>query len=574
MIADGERGILIGPRGEFVWMCMPRWDSDAIFSALIGGEGVYAITPVNRFVWGGHYESGSLIWRERSITQGSIIECRSAMAFPGDPHRAIVLRRLIAASSDAHVTVLLDPRPSFGAESLRRLHRDDRGVWTGEAGSLHVRWQGAGAAQVVRAPHRGPRLAMESIVPAGQHHDFVLELSDAALPDELPDPGREWRGVEEAWHRAMPDFSGVISPGEAQHSYAVLRGLTSSGGGMVAATTMSLPERAAEGRNYDYRYVWIRDQCFTGEAVAAAGPHPLLDDAVRFVAGCLLAHGPDMKPAYTSTGGAIPDQRSLDLGGYPGGFDIIGNHVNKQFQLDGFGEALLLLAAAARHDHLDADGWRAAEIAADAIGRHWQHPDAGIWELDPRYWTHSRLIGVAGLRAMSAAGAPATRVREWLALAEAMLHKTTATSLHPSGRWQRATDDERVDAALLFPPIRGALRAHDPRTLATMRAIEQDLGQNGFVYRFRQSEGPLSDAEGAFLLCGFAMALAAHQQGHDVDATRWFERSRNACGPPGLYTEEFDVIERQLRGNAPQAFVHAVMLECCVRLARPWHDEY
>jgi GH15 family glucan-1,4-alpha-glucosidase len=155
-----------------------------------------------------------------------------------------------------------------------------------------------------------------------------------------------------------------------------------------------------------------------------------------------------------------------------------------------------------------------------------------------------------------------------------MLHKTTATSLHPSGRWQRATDDERVDAALLFPPIRGALRAHDPRTLATMRAIEQDLGQNGFVYRFRQSEGPLSDAEGAFLLCGFAMALAAHQQGHDVDATRWFERSRNACGPPGLYTEEFDVIERQLRGNAPQAFVHAVMLECCVRLARPWHDEY
>ena len=66
---------------------------------------------------------------------------------------------------------------------------------------------------------------------------------------------------------------------DTRHAYAVLRGLTSSGGGMVAAATMSLPERAAQGRNYDYRYVWIRDQCYAGQAVAADGPHPLLDDA-------------------------------------------------------------------------------------------------------------------------------------------------------------------------------------------------------------------------------------------------------------------------------------------------------
>ena len=86
---------------------------------------------------------------------------------------------------------------------------------------------------------------------------------------------------------------------------------------MVAAT-MSLPERAGQGRNYDYRYAWIRDQCYTGQAVAVAGPHPLLDDAVRFVTERLLADGPDLKPAYTVAGGAVPGERSLQLPGYPG----------------------------------------------------------------------------------------------------------------------------------------------------------------------------------------------------------------------------------------------------------------
>ena len=114
------------------------------------------------------------------------------------------------------------------------------------------------------------------------------------------------------------------------------------------------------------------------------------------------------------------------------------------------------------------------------------------------------------------------------------------------------------------------MAADDPRTLATLTALEEELGVDSYLYRFRQGAGPLEDAEGAFLLCGFTMALALHQQGRDVEATRWFERNRAACGPPGLYSEEFDVDQRQLRGNLPQAFVHALMLECSARLAKPW----
>ena len=158
---------------------------------------------------------------------------------------------------------------------------------------------------------------------------------------------------------------------------------------MVAAATTSLPERAEAGRNYDYRYVWIRDQCYAGQAAAAvAGGDPLLDAAVDFVAARLLEHGDHLAPAYTTTGDAVPDQRHLDLPGYPGGSDIIGNWVNQQFQLDAFGEALLLFAAAAAHDRLDTDTGRPPKSPPRAIAHRWTEPDAGIWEIETRAWTH------------------------------------------------------------------------------------------------------------------------------------------------------------------------------------------
>jgi GH15 family glucan-1,4-alpha-glucosidase len=338
---------------------------------------------------------------------------------------------------------------------------------------------------------------------------------------------------------------------------------------MVAAATTSLPERAEAGRNYDYRYAWIRDQCYVGQAAAVSGAYPLLDEAVRFVSARLHDDGPKLAPAYTVDGGRVPDQHRLDLPGYPGGFDLVGNWVNRQFQLDGFGEALLLLATAARHHRLDSGGWQAARIAADAVAARWQEPDAGIWELGDQAWTHSRLDCSAGLRALAGTGRAPDLAPGWRALADAIVTDTAAHALHPSGRWQRSPQDPGLDAALLLPPVRGAVPADDPRTVLTLRAYAAELTEDGYAYRFRHDQRPLGEAEGAFLLCGFMLALAQHQQGDQVGAVRWFERNRAACGPAGLFCEEYDVTQRQLRGNMPQAFVHALMLECAARLAAP-----
>jgi alpha,alpha-trehalase len=345
-----------------------------------------------------------------------------------------------------------------------------------------------------------------------------------------------------------------------------MSGLTSADGGMVAAATMALPERADQGRNYDYRYAWIRDQAFAGQAVAALGPHPLMDTAVGFVARRLLDDGPRLMPAYTVTGEPIPDERQVGLPGYPGGRDIVGNQVRGQFQLDAFGEALLLFAAAADHDRLGSDEWRAAEIAVAAIEARRGECDAGIWELDPARWTHGRLACAAGLRAIAAHTPGREEQARRLALADAIVAEAAEHGLHPDGRWQRTYEDERVDAALLVAALRGALPADDPRSRATLEAVLSELTEDGYCYRFRPDERPLGEAEGAFLLCGFWVSLALDQVGRREEALRWFERNRTAAGPAGLLSEEFDVRQRQLRGNLPQAFVHALLLECAATL--------
>ena len=221
------------------------------------------------------------------------------------------------------------------------------GVWLGRVGGLYLRWSGA---DVARAEVDNGALTLDIDLRPGQAHDLVLELSEHPLDDEPVDPDRAWTATEAAWRDTMPALDDVLSPSDARRSYAVLRGLTSRSGGMVAAATTSLPERAEAGRNYDYRYVWIRDQCYAGHAAAVAGCPQLLADATRFVSERLLEHGDQLAPAYTTTGDPVPSIRHLSLPGYPGGFDIVGNHVNKQFQLDAFGESLVLFAAAAERD--------------------------------------------------------------------------------------------------------------------------------------------------------------------------------------------------------------------------------
>jgi GH15 family glucan-1,4-alpha-glucosidase len=201
-----------------------------------------------------------------------------------------------------------------------------------------------------------------------------------------------------------------------------------------------------------------------------------------------------------------------------------------------------------------------------AAAETWQRPDAGLWELEDRWWSHSRLMVVAGLRAWADTPAGRSGARDVRDLAGRITDETSARCTHPSGRWQRAADDERVDAALVVPALRGALPWNDPRSRATLAAVRTELDVQSYVFRYRAGDRPLGQAEGAFLLCSYWVCLAEALAGDRVSAVRRLERALAACGPPGLFSEEYDVTERQLRGNLPQAFVHAMALEVTTRL--------
>jgi alpha,alpha-trehalase len=562
LLADGYRGALVGPRGEIPWLCAPRWDSNAVLSELVGGQGLYAVTPIGRYVWGGYYEPGTLIWRGRWVTELGVAECRDALAYPGRPDVITLLRRVEATDGDAVVDVLLQLSADFGHAGRQQVQRHDGGDWLIQTGSLRCCWSGAADADV----DDDGALRLRLRVPAGGHHDLVLRIG-GHVRSESVDPDQLWQETEQTWLATVPGFERSVAPRDSVHAYAVMRGLTVPGGGMVAAATLGMPERAEAGRNYDYRYVWLRDLAYAGMSAGVDAPLELMDEAVAFTTARVLERGDRIAPAYRVDGSELPDETTLDLPGYPGGADVVGNWVNGQFQLDSCGEMLQLYATAAYHDHLQRDDQRAVEILLGLIQRRWQEPDAGVWEIGTAWWTHSRLACVAGLRSIALWD---TGVEpDWInGLADTILDETTRRCLGSNGVWQQRPDAPGVDSSLLLPPVRGALSPFDPRSLATLRAVEEQLVEEGYVFRYRVDNKPLGEVEGAFLMCGFALSLALLQVNRVVDAFRWFERQRAACGSPGLLAEEYDVRQRQLRGNLPQAFVHALLLDCSQRLAK------
>ena len=485
---------------------------------------------------------------------------------PADPHRAVILRRIEAVDGSARVRVVLDVRAGFGRSGMTELARAG-GCWTGRSGRMRFRWSGA-----ARARAGADGLVLTVTLPAGGHHDLVLELSDRPLPERPPDPDEAWEATENTWSTVVPRCDDLMAARDARHAYAVLRGLTAGSGAMVAAATTSLPERLEGGRNYDYRYAWIRDQCYGGLAIAAHGPRPAAgrDAAVPDRADpdrrarsharlhrLRAAHSRGTPGAGTRLPGRGDQDREsrhrpVPAGRAGGGARAVRRggpagpaHRGELAGGGGRGRGHRAALGQARGGHLGA-----RRPALDALPAHLRVRAA-----------------LAGRRGRGRPAAPGTGRRPGGAGWPTRCWPSLGNAVHATGRWQRTPEDPRVDAALLLPVIRGTLPADDPRNRATVQAVLDELTEDGYVYRFRHDARPLHESEGAFLLCGFWMAQVAQVRGDADAAARWFERNRAACGPAGLYTEEYDVRQRQSRGNLPQAFVHAGLLECAARLS-------
>lgn len=562
LIADGERGAVIGPRGEIEWLCVPRFDSEPVFSTLLGGLGHYTIAPTDPWnIWEGAYEPGSLIWHGTWVDSDAEIDCINALAYPAKHDTVVILRKVRAVSNTARLSVSLRLASGFDQQALTDLQMKD-GVWQGNLNDLKMRWQGAPEAKV---GHEG-ELVFDLELPEGQERLFVLEIGRGNLPTVAADGENLLEETRIAWQRVVSSLPRPGNSDDIRQSYAVLAGLTSHTHGMVAAATMSLPEHEKGYRNYDYRYVWIRDQCYTGQALAALGDNPLFESALTFVTQRVLEDGSQLKPAYCVDGGSVPSQRHVGLAGYPGGSDVAGNLVHQQFQLDTFGELLNLYSCAARLDRMTDRLWRAVEVCVRAIENCWQVPDNGVWELEAETWVHSRLACIAGLKNISQYAQMPLRLR-CEELAERILRDIASYGVNQEGAWRQRPGVEETDAAILLPLARGVLPSFDSRTIATINAVQRDLARDGHLYRFRHPGSELGDAEGAFTVCGFMMVLTLIQNRDIPSAVYYYVHAKKSAANSGLFTEEVEVNTHQLRGNLPQAFVHAFFIEATLKLA-------
>ena len=267
LLADGERGAVLSPDGNVAWLCAPRWESPAVFAHLLGGGGTFAVRPQATSVWSGSYEPGSLIFRSSWKGRGAAVDVIDALALPSNRDSLTLLRRIDATDGGVAVEIEFDVRSRYGRHRSRDVRRDEAAC--GTAGS--PTGSGGGSAVCPTPSPIATGCCASCWSSARARGTTSCSSSGTDLPNAPLRADVAWAATEDAWRTRVPAMDRSVAPRDAQQAYAVLCGLTSQGNGMVAAATTSLPENIGGERDYDYRYTWIRDQCFAGLADAAAG---------------------------------------------------------------------------------------------------------------------------------------------------------------------------------------------------------------------------------------------------------------------------------------------------------------
>jgi GH15 family glucan-1,4-alpha-glucosidase len=415
-------------------------------------------------------------------------------------------------------------------------------------------------------------------VGAGESAAFVLTHMPSHVPLGVAvDANDLVQRTERWWARWVQTGDLPQGPwaGAVRRSAITLKALTfSETGGIVAAPTTSLPETMGGGRNWDYRFCWLRDATFTLYALLLNGFHDEARAWREWLLRAVAGRPQDLQILYSINGARrLPEWEADWLPGYQGSTPVrIGNAARGQFQLDVFGEVLDVLHLARRADPdvaLRDDSWNVQRELLDYLESSWMRPDTSIWEVRGplQHFTYSKVMAwVAFDRAAKAVtdfGLPGPG-KHWRALAEQVHADVCAHGYDPErGSFVQSYGSDRLDGALLLLPLVGFLPATDERMRGTVTAIEQDLLRDGLVRRYLPApslDGVDSDDEGVFLPCSFWLADNYALQGRQGEAEALFERLLSLCNDVGLLSEEYDPVTGQQLGNFPQAFSHVALI--------------
>ena len=562
-----------------MWLCLPHFDGEPVFGALVAGEGggAFALGPAgDAEVVRRRYRSGSTlletVWRvgaaRLSLTEGMVAEVEGSL-FP----TFCLVRRLEARGGAVECAACFDPR--FGIE-----RRGPRTRAT-PAGLVCVDHATALALTADRdlglQPGHPVTFALDperplTMVLTAAHRGPLTHLTPDAAWGALREDDARWR----RWS-AQIGYDGPFATA-VDRSLITLRLLTySPSGAPVAAPTTSLPEQLGGSRNWDYRYAWPRDASIGIGAFLGTG----LDQQARAFLYWLLhasrLERPRLPALLTLHGGRVPPERQVgEWPGYGGSRPVrFGNGARDQHQLDNYGWVLDAMWLLVRAGHgLYGETWRAAMALADHVAERWRQPDAGIWEVrgDPAHYVHSKLMAWLALdRALRMADThrtPARRRARWAAERDAIAGDVVANGVDPDrGNFVRAYGRRDLDAALLVLPLIGLEPPESTRVVATVDAVRHELAAGGpLLYRYPPGDDGLSGQEGAFLPCSFWLAQALAATGEVDEAIGVVDQLVAIAAPLGLYAEEADPNSGEMLGNYPQAFTHATLVQAALAI--------
>ena len=576
LIGDGNCAGLVDRDGTLAWLCWPRFDSEAPFASLLGGDdnGEWRIAPDGGFRARRRYRPETLILETQFEAESGAALLVDFM--PYQDGRQALVRRLRGLRGVAPMTARFAPRLHCGRDrpAYRRI---DGGVAVDGGVALNLRCTRPELAKGERAV--GFELA------EGETIDFVFSSADTPPSHPAAYVANAEAACESFWRRwsAQCRYQGPWSA-LVRRSLITLKALVyAPSGGIVAAPTTSLPEHMGGARNWDYRYCWLRDATFTVLALMHAG---YVDEAgawVNWLIRALASEGGRTRVFYGVVPGAEIEEREADwLSGFNGSRPVrLGNRAKHQLQLDIFGEVQDTLHQwRTAIDRPEPVGWDQQRAMLAELESAIDQPDAGIWEQrgHREYFTQSRVLAwVAFDRALrSAKRFGFASDAGWKDRLQSLRAEICQRGFDPRiGGFTRSYGSASVDASCLLIAMVGFLPADDPRILGTVEAIRNRLSDGPFVYRYaaeRENDG-VGGPEGAFLPCSFWLADNLILQGRDDDAAALFERLAAVANDVGLLSEEYDVAGRQMLGNFPQALTHLSLVHTALNLtgAGPAH---
>ncbi|MGI9111467.1 MAG: glycoside hydrolase family 15 protein [Gaiellaceae bacterium] len=585
LLSDCNSAALVGSDGSIDWLCVPRFDSPSVFARILDpAAGHWSISPADEFESERRYLPGSLVLETTFTTKTGRVRLRDALVFAeGQRHHDLgldapheLLRSVEGVAGSVDLVLELAPRPEYGL--VRPLFRmtEDGGRTFGGPNQVVVR---AG----VLVDVAGPTMRATFTVSHGDEVGFALRWSPIeSAGAESTEPGEVAARIEdtaEAWSSWEAEHDIYDGPHRelVRLSSRVLKGLTyRPTGAIVAAPTTSLPETVGGGRNWDYRYAWIRDASLTLRALYLGACSDEAENFVSFMtssAGGGASAGHSLQIMYGIGGEHDLTERELrHLRGWRDSAPVrVGNGAWNQTQHDVYGE--LLDALHLYHEELGELHPEIQEFVAelaDAAASKWREKDAGMWEMrgEPRHHLSSKVLcwtaldrAVKLVPSLGGFGKAEQWARARDEIREAILTRGWSEAKRA---YAQSFDSDDLDAAQLLIPIVGFLPATDERMRSTIEAVAKELTRDGLVLRYLSEDGENADglagAEGTFTICSFWLVSCLAKAGELGRAEALFDRLAGAANDLGLLAEEIDPESGEQLGNFPQAFSHVGLI--------------